>query len=99
MQAKKFKRTKEDFICDNCRQSVKGTGYTNHCPRCLWSKHVDENPGDRKEKCQGMMEPIGIEKKGSNFYILHKCIKCGFQKKNIREKDDSFDELIKLSNI
>ena len=38
-------------------------GYScrNHCPNCLYSKHVDKNPGDRQEDCHGMLEPIGIE--------------------------------------
>ena len=27
--------------------SQERNGYTNHCSQCLWSKHVDINPGDR----------------------------------------------------
>ncbi|HCR42265.1 TPA: hypothetical protein DIV45_02815, partial [Patescibacteria group bacterium] len=41
MDRKNFIRTKEDFTCENCGHRVKGSGYTNHCPKCLYSQHVD----------------------------------------------------------
>ncbi|HYC79501.1 MAG TPA: RNHCP domain-containing protein, partial [Candidatus Binatia bacterium] len=56
---KLFQRTPENFVCENCGTKVSGNGYTNHCPNCLYSKHVDNNPGDRLNKCHGLMEPIG----------------------------------------
>ena len=37
-----FIRKTEDFICENCGAVVVGNGYTNHCPACLYSKHVEE---------------------------------------------------------
>jgi len=46
---KKFQKRIENFTCEKCGLFVKGTGYTDHCPNCLWSKHMDINPGDRKE--------------------------------------------------
>lgn len=98
MSTKKFQRTKEDFVCQNCGQTVLGTGYTNHCPRCLWSKHVDINPGDRLATCQGLMEPVGLEKKDGEYVILHRCVKCGFERKNKAIKDDNFELMLKLSN-
>ena len=52
---KKFIKVKEDFVCEHCGAEVKGDGYTNHCPKCLWSKHVDVHPGDRAAECGGMM--------------------------------------------
>ncbi|MGC8981457.1 MAG: RNHCP domain-containing protein [Minisyncoccia bacterium] len=58
---KKFQRRIEDFRCERCGTFVKGTGYIDHCPNCLWSKHVDINPGDRKANCGGMMKPKGVE--------------------------------------
>lgn len=97
MQTKKFQRKKEDFICERCGQKVEGSGYTNHCPKCLWSKHVDINPGDRQLSCRGMMEPMGVELKKGEYVIVHKCVRCGFEKKNKAAKDDDFDVLIKLS--
>ena len=92
-----FTRTKEDFICEKCGFFVKGNGYTNHCPQCLWSKHVDVFPGDRAENCEGMMKPIRVENKGKEYTIIHKCVKCGFEKPNKAGKDDSFDMLVKTS--
>ena len=93
---RKFQRKKEDFICENCNKKVKGDGYTNHCPACLWSKHVDINPGDRLAECKGMMKPIGLDKKGDIFSVVQKCEKCGHERKNKLVVDDSFDEAVKL---
>jgi ribosomal protein L37E len=98
MQTKTFQKNKEDFICENCGQKNVGDGYTNHCFKCLYSKHVDINPGDREEKCKGLMEPIEIFNKSSQDFIKHKCLKCGFEKNNKVSKKDSFDEIIKISN-
>jgi len=56
---------------------VKGDGYTNHCPACLWSRHVDVFPGDRQAECGGMMRPKDIEQKARGWRILHKCEECG----------------------
>jgi len=96
--AKKFQRTKEDFVCENCGYQVKGDGYTNHCPICLYSKHVDVNPGDRLATCHGLMKPIGFEKKGQKYIILHCCLRCGFKRKNKFSDEDNFEVLLKLSN-
>jgi len=97
METKKFQRNKEDFICEKCGREVEGNGYTNHCPACLWSKHVDVNPGDRAEECQGMMEPVALELKEELFRIIHKCEKCGHEKKNKAVDGDDFNKLVKLS--
>ncbi len=94
---KLFQRRKEDFICEHCGAKVVGSGYTNHCPRCLWSKHVDINPGDREADCGGMMRPVGLEIKGGRKVILHRCEKCGFERKNEAARDDDADELVRLS--
>lgn len=79
---KKFQRKVEDFICEVCAARVNGNGYTNHCPNCLWSKHVDVNPGDRQNPCRGLMEPIGLDQKSGEFVIIHKCQRCGKTKRN-----------------
>ena len=94
---KKFTRHIEDFICAHCGAAVVGNGYTNHCPKCLWSKHVDNNPGDRASDCGGMMEPIAIEQNAGHFIIVHKCTVCG---KTIRQKvcdNDDMDAVIAMS--
>jgi rubrerythrin len=94
---KQFTRTIEDFTCEHCGADVKGNGYTNHCPKCLWSKHVDVNPGDRAEGCGGMMEPIGAIKKGKGYVITHQCKKCGFERINKLLPEDNFDMLLHIS--
>ena len=73
---KKFQRTIEDFVCGNCGAKVKGNGYTNHCPVCLWSKHVDIHPGDRAEACGGLMEPIAVDLEREGYRITYRCQKC-----------------------
>lgn len=52
----------ESFTCEFCQKEVglhsKGSA-RNHCPYCLYSKHVDEEkPGDRLATCHGLMKPI-----------------------------------------
>ena len=96
--SRKFQRTKEDFTCERCGFFVRGSGYTNHCPQCLWSKHVDVNPGDRQATCQGLMEPVGVELKGGEYTILNRCVSCGFAKRNKMAKDDNFDVILQLSS-
>jgi hypothetical protein len=97
MSAQNFIKTKEDFKCEHCGFFVEGTGYTNHCPKCLWSKHVDINPGDRAESCGGMMEPVEIEFMSGGFDIIHQCQKCGAIKKNKAEENDDAEALIVLA--
>mgnify|MGYP000870713137 CR=1 FL=1 len=92
--SKLFSKNIENFICENCGAQVKGNGYTNHCPHCLYSKHVDINPGDRDCTCGSLMEPLQIEKKGSELIIVHRCLKCGFVRKNKTSPEDNFDSII-----
>jgi hypothetical protein len=92
-----FERTIEDFVCEKCKAEVKGDGYTNHCPECLWSKHVDIFPGDRKEECLGLMEPIGIKKNGAEYNIVHRCVTCRRIKPNKAHKKDNFDLIVQIS--
>ena len=89
----------EEFICENCHKKVNKLSYTarDHCPFCLYSKHVDCNPGDRANKCLGMLKPIGIEKFRNTFKIIYKCLKCEEIHKNIIAKDDNMDLIIELS--
>jgi len=94
---KRFTRKIEDFTCANCGAGVHGTGYTNHCPKCLWSRHVDINPGDRAAKCGGLMEPTAIEIKAGENIITHHCLKCGHEKKNKTVKADEMDKIIEIS--
>ena len=98
---RKFIEIDEEFICDNCGKKVPKLGYScrNHCPYCLYSKHVDINPGDRKETCHGLLKPIGLEMNNRKGYvIIHKCTKCGAVRKNKFAEDDNMDLIIKLSS-
>ncbi|KKR23265.1 MAG: hypothetical protein UU40_C0001G0010 [Candidatus Uhrbacteria bacterium GW2011_GWD2_41_121] len=77
-------------------------GYRNHCPTCLYSKHVDIIPGDRANPCQGLMQPIAVEylpQKG--WMIVCRCTKCGHQGRNKATLSDSqpdnLDRIIELS--
>jgi len=94
---KLFQKNKEDFICEKCGEKVIGNGYTNHCPKCLWSKHVDVNPGDRAANCGGMMKPIKVEIEKGEYVLTYHCEKCNFERRKKVEKEDNFDEVIKLA--
>lgn len=95
--AKRFARKQEDFACEVCGTYVKGSGYTDHCPNCLYSKHVDINPGDRKSKCNGLMQPIKTEYTRDDFIIYYKCKKCNFTHRVHSTKEDNQELLIALS--
>jgi len=88
---KNFSKKIEDFTCEVCGAKVKGDGYTDHCPNCLWSKHVDINPGDRASDCGGLMEPIGLDKKHGEWKILYRCTKCGYKHLNKTSPNDKAD--------
>ena len=97
---KRFTMKDENFICEYCGKEVTKLNYTarDHCPYCLYSKHVDINPGDRAEDCHGLLEPIGIEMSNKKGYvIIYKCKKCGQIRKNKAAKDDNMNLIIKLS--
>lgn len=85
MKNKRFVKNDSGFTCEHCGREVEPLGYTsrNHCPYCLWSKHLDNDPGDRASGCGGLMEPVGAEpdpKKG--FVIIHRCRQCGAVRRN-----------------
>lgn len=96
-QDKVFQRKKEDFQCEKCGALVSGDGYTNHCPKCLWSKHVDNFPGDRAATCGGLMEPVFLEPENGGQKLTHHCVVCGYEKKNKTAENDDFEALLALS--
>ena len=57
-------QNEDSFDCINCHQLVvtppAGTSQRNHCPRCLWSRHVDFQSGDRRSVCKSAMEPVAV---------------------------------------
>jgi len=91
----------EEFICENCGKNVEKLRVTarDHCPFCLYSKHVDKMPGDRKNTCQGLLKPIEIEKFKGTYKIIYKCEKCHETHKNIMAPDDNMDKIIEISKI
>ena len=106
MEQKRFTKNDDGFICAHCQREVKPLGYTSrdHCPFCLWSVHIDVNPGDRANECHGNLVPIKVEissKKG--YVIVYKCDKCGEIHRNraaneARVQPDNINLLIKLSS-
>lgn len=96
-----FIARQEPFICEHCGADVlplSNGSYRNHCPECLWSKHVDSaGPGDRASTCGGGMKPIGIDQKSKKgFIIQHKCEACGKYIVNTAAPDDklaSFEQI------
>jgi len=98
----RIKETTRDgsFVCKNCRLMVPGaapgTQHRNHCPGCLYSLHVDMDPGDRLSACHGLMEPIAVwVRKGAEWAIVHRCRKCGALRTNRIAGDDN--ELLLMS--
>jgi len=83
----------EAFICGNCGMTVpppeQGTRHRNHCPYCLWSRHVDMKTGDRRASCRGLMEPVGIwARDRRDWSIIHRCRGCGLMRANRIAGDD-----------
>jgi predicted RNA-binding Zn-ribbon protein involved in translation (DUF1610 family) len=96
-----FIARQEAFICEHCAAAVEPLehgSYRNHCPRCLWSKHVDaEGPGDRASACGGLMAPVGLDQKSKKgFVIIHRCLKC---RKNMTNKAAPDDDLASFTPV
>ena len=95
--SRQFQRRIEDFTCKNCGKVVTGSGFTSHCPACLWSKHVDIHPGDREETCQGLMEPVAVEPRKDGYRIRFRCTRCGIERWNKAAPEDDFEMLLKIA--
>ena len=97
MERKNFIRRIEDFVCEHCQAQVQGSGYTNHCPQCLWSKHVDVVPGDRAAGCNGLMRPRGVIIEGGlPSQIMHQCEACGHRSRSRVAEQDNFELIATL---
>ena len=92
-----FTRMVENFTCEHCGASVIGNGYTNHCPKCLWSKHVDVHPGDRAAGCGGPMEPVRIEDENGESILTHRCVKCDHEKRNKLAQEDEYAKVVAVA--
>lgn len=101
-----------DFTCSHCRNfvtanpMVSGVHNRNHCPLCLYSRHMDlHQAGDRLAACRAVMSPLGLtvkvsaKKYGSNLgelMLIHCCSQCGAISINRIALDDDNDRLIQL---
>ncbi|MBN1149566.1 MAG: RNHCP domain-containing protein [Anaerolineales bacterium] len=90
----------------NAEAFVSGVQNRNHCPCCLWSKHVDlYTAGDRLAACKGRMQPVGLSlKKTRNKYsvdsgelmLIHQCAACGRLSINRIAADDLAEALFEV---
>jgi hypothetical protein len=90
------------FRCNHCRLDVPtdapGTAHRNHCPNCLWSRHVDDDPGDRASDCLASMEPIAITvRKDGEWVLIHRCNGCGTLSSNRIAGDDNPLLLVRIA--
>jgi hypothetical protein len=103
------------FTCAQCGFSVttdrefSGVNNRNHCPRCLWSKHVDEiKAGDRKAECKSRMQPLGLTIKQTakrynrdaqgELMLIHRCTGCGKLSINRIAADDDASMIYQVFN-
>ena len=92
----------KSFRCVHCRLDVPtdapGTAHRNHCPTCLWSRHVDDDPGDRASDCLASMEPIAITvRKDGEWVLIHRCNGCGTLSSNRIAGDDNPLLLVRIA--
>lgn len=96
----------EAFVCAHCGTHVRplsNGSCRNHCPRCLWSRHLDDVPGDRASRCGGMMAPVGVTQDARRgWMIVHRCTRCGDVRRNKAALDDPtqpdrFDVLLRVA--
>ena len=92
----------DSFTCKVCGRLVvsdgAGSDHRNHCPNCLSSLHVDDEPGDRASECGGIMEPIGVwVRKNGEWAIIHRCTRCGCLHSNRIAADDNPMKLMSIA--
>lgn len=90
------------FTCKVCGRLVTpdraGTGHRNHCPNCLSSLHLDDEPGDRSADCGGIMEPVGVWVRGrGEWAVIHRCRRCGAMHSNRVAADDNPMKLMSIA--
>ena len=75
-----------------------GTQHRNHCPSCLWSRHLDNAPGDRAADCAGSMEPIAVcVRENGEWALIHRCGGCSTMRVNRIAGDDNPLMLMRLA--
>jgi hypothetical protein len=95
-----------EFHCRQCGRPVSadarlsGVNNRNHCPYCLWSRHMDlHQAGDRLSACKGGMRPVGVAFKQQHkryasaqpgeLMLVHRCVECGAVSLNRTAADDN----------
>jgi hypothetical protein len=97
------RRGVESFRCGHCRLDVSlaapGTKHRNHCPTCLWSRHVDDRvPGDRAAGCGGSMAPIAVcVGEDGEWALVHRCAGCAAVRLNRIAGDDNPFVLMRIA--
>ncbi|MFP4549384.1 MAG: RNHCP domain-containing protein [Spirochaetales bacterium] len=92
-----------ELVCVHCGRSfpdqAPGTGQRNHCPFCLWSRHVDVRPGDRASLCAKPMEPVALwVAESGELRVIHRCSGCGILKPNRLAGDDSEEVVAEIAD-
>ena len=92
----------DPFTCKVCGREIlpegAGSDHRNHCPYCLSSVHVDNEPGDRASACHGVMEPISVwVRKNGEWAVIHRCTVCGKMGSNRIAADDNPMKLMALA--
>jgi hypothetical protein len=99
------RREGEVFRCRHCRLMVappaSGGRHRNHCPYCLYSRHVDgKTPGDRASECGGSMAPTGaFTRPNGEYVVVHRCLACSFERHNRIAADDNFVLVLGLPRL
>ena len=98
----KTHRCNDTFSCRVCDRLVfptpTGGDHRNHCPNCLSSLHVDQEPGDRAADCGGIMDPIGVwVRKKEEWAVIHRCRRCGKLSSNRVAGDDNPMKLMSIA--
>jgi hypothetical protein len=105
--------TEQGFICVQCHQYVScdpssaGVQNRNHCPACLWSRHLDwRSAGDRLSVCRAAMQPIGLtikhtrnkyaSERDGELMVVHQCTMCAAVIINRVAADDSAAALLEI---
>ncbi|MGB7875133.1 MAG: RNHCP domain-containing protein [Anaerolineales bacterium] len=102
--------TFDDFKCAHCGYIVtsahwiSGVKNRNHCPYCLWSRHLDLNAmGDRLSACKASMQPVALTTKRSidkygcgrgELMLVYQCTNCGNVSINRIAADDEASTLL-----
>lgn len=101
-----------EFRCIHCGYYVSalrlvcGVNNRNHCPYCLWSRHLDLFvAGDRLSACKAPMRPIGLTMKpsrnkyapsGGELMLVHICEDCEQVSINRIAADDDAESLVEI---